>query len=429
MMTLSDFRLKRYCNRGMLLATGSLLMFGVMCASCSDDKEAPAPSLSDRIFTGVKELKLGYCGEAMPGKSAHLVPGNSGEASLTLYSDFDLGQLGVDGISGKLPAPGVIPGDISTTLPLRLTAGDGCYLFSGDGKGSAAVFSYSGKIYADSLVMNITDVKLDNLSLAGTPWQLAPIEKNMEGVGFKSLPFHMVWDITLPTGETLRLGDLMSLAVTLPCIPVYGGTAYSSVAQLLSQVVKTVTFLPNGNVAVMYVSTVGGAAHLATLSTNMIQYTVASADMLKLYLNPLSIAGLAMTTGAVSDIYGKVENTLTSMTGEQKEALSKLMPIVKNVVAGFAPQIADGIPMAYGMRGDSLSVYFDMATAVPVVEAIAKTLLNDPAIKQQLLSELQKYPEVAAELPKLMEILEQLPAYLERTTRLEAGLRLIPYKG
>lgn len=403
-------------------------MAGLLLSACSDDKEAPLPELKDTVFTGVKGLKLYYCGEAMPGKSARLTPDDNANAQLTLYSDFDLSQLSIKGVEGNIPAPGVIPGDISTPLSLALIPGDGYRSFSGEGKSADATFSYSGKVYADSLVMEISDVKLDNLALAGSVWQLSPLVKNEDGIGYKSTPFHIEWDVTPLPDQTIQLGDLLSLAVTVPCIPVYNGTAYSSVAQLLTQLVQTATFLPNGNVVIMYVSTTGGAAHLATLSGNTIQYTVASPQYAKFYVNPLSVAGLAMTSGVAADLYSKFDAISSETDGETNEALTALMPAIKQLMAKLAPQIAGGIPMAYTKTDNSLDLYFDTATAAPVVQALTQALLSDPKIMQALSTELAKYPELAPILPQITEVLKQLPSYLEKTTRFEFGLSLTSYK-
>lgn len=420
-------QLHRYVITG--LGTAGILLVSILMGSCSDEKDLPLPELKETTYTGADKLHLKYCSEDMPGKSVKLTPQGTDAATLTLFSEFDLSQLSIKGVEGMMPCPGVIPGDVTTTLSVKLSEGNGYRSFSGTSDTGQVSFSYAGKVYADSLVLDITDAKLANLSMETPVWKLSPLEKAENGLGYKSTPFHTVWDVELPTGENVDLGKVLEAIVTVPCIPVYNGTAYSSMAQLLSQILQTMKFQPTGDIVFMYISTVGGAAHLATLNGNTIQYTVSSPQYMKLYVNPLSVAGMAMTTGVATNVYQKFENYYTGLDEDTKESLNALLPMLKQLLAQMAPQVATGIPMAYTKTDENLAIFFDLYTMQPVVETIYKVLMSDPSVKQIIASELQKYPELAELLPYLEDALTNLPAYLEKTSRFEVGLSFVPYKG
>lgn len=398
---------------GISTVAASLLM---SLASCSHDDDLPLPPLQEKTYTGANSLHLTYGGVDMPGKSVTFTPGEVDKAELKLFSTFDLSQLDIKEINGEIPAPGVIPGEISTTLPITLLAGNGFRSFGGTADTGKVSFAYAGKVYADSLVLDITDAKLANLNLAGTAWKLAPLKKSTEGLGYESLPFHIEWEADPMPGLDIPLSEILRLAVTVPCIPVYHDTAYSSVAQLLSQMLQTVAWLPNGNIVVTYVSTVGGAAHLTTLNATTLQYTVENPQYLKLYVNPLSVAGLALTSGV-----------LTGMGETISENISPLLPMIKQLIGELAPQLAAGIPMAYTKTDTGLQVYFDQNLAIPLLTTVLRTVISDSGTMQALMAELQKYPEIAQQLPQIAQALQQLPSYLERSTRFAFGLNLIKY--
>ncbi len=403
---------KYSCAYG-LLATAMLLP---ALSSCSDDKDLPLPALEEKTFTGADALHLSYDGYDMPGKSVTVTPTADGKATLTLFSEFDLSQLDIKGFEGKIPAPGVIPGEVTTQIPVELTAGNGFRSFAGKSATGPASYSFSGRIYADSLVMEIADVKLNELAeaLNTSAWKLAPLEKADEGWGYKSMPFQVEWDVDPIEGIDIPLTELLTLAVTVPCIPVYHDTAYSSVAQLIGQLVQSVKFLPNGNIWVNYMSSVGGATHLASLNPTTLQYSIAAPQYLKLYVNPLSVAGLAMTSGVLNDV--KLP---------QDSNVEALMPLIKQLTAELSPMMAAGLPMAYRVQDDTLAVFFDQTTAAPLVQAIFKVILSDSTVQQLLMAEISKYPELAQKLPQLMQVLQQIPAYLEKTNRFELGLKFV----
>lgn len=393
------------------VTSGAAVVLMAATVSCTDSN-APLPILEEKTYTGVKELSLNYCGEAMPGKTIAFTPGSDNRATLTLYSKFDLSQLGQEGIAGELPAPGVFPGEARTVLSVALQPGDGCYIFSGSGHTPALSYEYSGKLTSDNLVFDVTAAKLDQLALAGSVWTPAPIVAAEDGSGYRSIPFHVEWDIDPLAGLDIPMSDILELAVTVPCIPVYNNTAYSSLSQLLVEVLKTIAFLPDGNIVATYVSSIGGAYHMATSSGNTVQYIVPGEGSLRLYPNPLAIASAFMVLES----------------GKPAPAIpEELKPSIGTLIEALGPQLAAGVPVAYALGDGTLEVYLDTQTAVPVMSQVIAPLLADEKVGAMLQTELAKYPHLKPYIPQIMEILQHLPLYLEKSSRLEFGLSFHRY--
>lgn len=399
---------------GIYLSATALMLGVAGTVSCSDDKE-PLPILKEKTYTGVKELSVTYCGADMPDKSITFTPVTETDARLTLFSTFDLAQLQLPGIDGVLPAPGMLPGDVRTELPVKLIPSDGAYTFSGTAEGGAVKYTYAGRITATGMEFNVKDAELTGTTLAGGAWTPVPLVKNDSGIGYKSMPFHIKWDVEPIEELDTPLEEILRIAVTVPCIPVYHNTAYSSVAQLLGQAFKTLAFLNNGGTVVTYINTVGGAAHLATSNPTTVQYSVPAPGYVKLYVNPLSVAGLVMTATSGSDI----------TSGLDPE--SPLIPMLRQLVAALAPQIASGIPMAYTLTDSTFDLYFDTQTAMTVFNQVIAPMLQDPQAKQLIAAELAKYPELASRLPEINDAIDRLPELIAASLNFEFGLSFLKY--
>ncbi|MDE6558934.1 MAG: hypothetical protein K2K29_03505, partial [Muribaculaceae bacterium] len=219
-------------------------------------------------------------------------------------------------------------------------------------------------------------------------------------------------------------------------------TAYMSVAQAFYNVVKTIALNPDGNIPVMYISTLGGAAHLATTTGNMIQY-VPNGQGVLLYVNPLSAvsevllalskpqtdaefvtktspidtpAALRSEGAASADAYR------IAMSPEIKDAL------IKSLLATIAPQLSQGIPLEMAPTQEGADIYFNTQTSVTFMANLMQNLLSNPVIAGTLKEYLQ-----SIHLPQIPDgdveaVLAQLPAYLEKTTKLEIGLSLVRMK-
>ncbi|MDE5957271.1 MAG: hypothetical protein K2G78_03060, partial [Muribaculaceae bacterium] len=376
-----------------------------------------------------------YNGEQMAGKSA-MVKVASGEATMTFDSSFDLSMLTGMGLAGELPAPGVTPGDAVITLTSAAREGDGSYDVAGSADTDYVTFNYAGSIGADKMTFAITDARLKNQVLAGNVFAPAPIVK--QGVAdYTSLPFHLVWELDPAAGIDLPLSEVLKVLATAPVIPVYEGTAYTSVAQAFVSLVKTIALTESGNVPVMYVSTLGGAAHIATTCGNMMQY-VPTQSGLRLYLNPLQVVSEALL--ALSDNKDDAKFDFATLLkkspagraaatagdgaeGATDPALTRAM--IGVLLKALAPQIAGGVPLTVEPTAAGADIYFDTATSVTFLATLLQEAMKSPEIMaavQQALGGVE-IPGVRSE--QLAGILQQLPQYLIKTTKLEIGLQLV----
>lgn len=419
----------------------SRLLTGIACvlalSSCSDKDNAPLPDLSsEKTFTG-NNLKLYYNGELMPGKTAR-VKVVDGKAEMNFYCDFDLSQLTGMGLTGSLAGPGITPGDVTITLSAPVEAGRGEYTFKGSSETDYVTFTFSGSFGDDSMTMYLNDCKLKNPIYAGNVFEPAPIKK--EGLlEYSSIPFHLVWEIDPASGIDIPLSDILKAAVTVPVIPVYNNTAYTSVAEAFENLIKTIALTDSGNIPVMYVSTLGGAAHIATTSGNMMQYIPAS-NGIKLYLNPLSVVGevLLATSDNKNDDKFDFEQMLkrsqradSSSEGSNGPAISDSIDpelkkaLISVLLKAFAPQIANGIPLTVAPTATGADIYLDTATSV----IFMATVLQDMMQNQVIITAIQN-ALASAQLPELdptevADIIQKLPVILTQTTKLEIGLSLV----
>lgn len=382
-------------------------------SSCSDNDSAPAPELKQYQFSGRDNLAINYCGSADPGKTVTVIPDGK-NATLQIGAEFDLSQLGIEGLEGTVPVAGLIPGTPVLSLPVALSAGDGVWNFSGTGETADCKFTYSGSFSPDKMNLLLPEVTLKDQSLAGTVLAPSPLLKNTEGLGYSSTPFHIVWDIDPIPGVDIDLKGVLTALATLPCIPVYHDTAYSSVAQLLSQSLKTVALTSNGNVVIRYMGNSQGATILQTMPLTMVQYTPAGVGGMKIYLNVEQLAGQVLVAhpGGFS----------------LPEVPAELKPILLSMAKNLSPYLAEGIPMQYAPTADGLEVYFPTETAMTILTEFLKGVKEDPAVEASIKKLLASEPLLAPYLPQFETLLGQLPTILGRTTRFELGLSFKRYQ-
>ncbi|MDE6271945.1 MAG: DUF4925 domain-containing protein [Muribaculaceae bacterium] len=413
-----------------IAAMGAGLLISL--CSCKDDTEA-LPELKAQTFTSTN-LSLTYDGEAMPGKSAKIEyksgsASSSRTAEISLYSEFDLSQLSGMGLSGVVPAPGVIPGTPELRLTVDLIPSDGCYSFSGAGSTESVDYKFSGSLHSDLLEINFTDCSLKSQVFAGKIFAPSPIKKK-NVFEYESLPFHLVWELD-PTSEVdIPLSDILQAVVTAPVIPVYNNTAYTSVALMFESAVHTIALNPDGNIPVIYTSTVGGAAHLATSCGNMLQY-VPSPGGVKLYVNPLSALSqmLVALSKPSEDAEFVTKANSSGGAGILEGTDPKLVTaIAKALVATLEPGLKDGIYLTVTPTASGAEIYFDTHSSIQFISALMENLIKEPEVTTALQAYLGSLdlPDVNPE--ELEGLIEKLPGFLEKTTRLEIGLSLVNYQ-
>ena len=285
----------------------------------------------------------------------------------------------------------------------------------------------------NKMTFNITDAQLVNRTLAGRVFAPAPIVKN-GFASYSSLPFHLVWEINPVLGKNLPLSEILAVLATAPVIPVYNGTAYTSVARGFESLVKTIALTGSGNMPVVYVSTLGGAAHMATTSGNMMQY-VPSEGGLKLYLNPLSVVSeiLLASSDNKTDVRFDFEQMFKAPRRDAQAIADDADPALTRAMLGvllkaIAPQISGGVPLTLSLTERGADIYFDTRTSVTFLATLLKDAMASPEIMAALKGAFDGVTLPGVDPEDIESILRQLPQFLINTTRLEIGLSLVEVK-
>lgn len=435
--------MKTYLPLSLCLLAGIILL-----PACSDDEPSISP-LPEKTYTGNAALKLEYNAAPMSGKSVtYTQSGNT--ANLVMNSSVSLEELSA-ALKGlpAIPGPGVLPGTPVLTLPVNLHADGGKYEFEGSGETDFVTYRYSGDVNADVLDFEFEDVRLKNQRLANTVWVPAPTEKETGGIGYKSLPLHIVWECSLPPileGFDGTIQDALILMATLPIIPVYNNTAYMSLAQAIGSALKTVAFRPDGNAVVTYLQTNNGSAQFAQAPICMIQYLPLTDNILKLYINPTDLMGqILINSSSHPDLpanpFGKSprkmtrtepgsaasgNNTATEGTTVTERSTPSLQDMMQ-IISKLAPMLSEGIPMQYDLTQTSLQLYLNTETLLPLLQGVIVPLLEDPIIQASIIEKISANPSLSGYLPVIKALVAAFPQLLAATTRIELGINLLPY--
>ncbi len=432
--------MKTYLPLSLCLLVGIMLL-----PACSDDEPSISP-LSEKTYTGNAALKLKYNDAPMSGKSVtYSQSGNT--ANLVMNSTVSLEELSA-ALKGlpAIPGPGVLPGTPVLTLPVNLHADGGKYEFEGSGETDFVTYRYSGDVNADVLDFEFEDVMLKNQRLANTVWVPAPTEKETGGIGYKSLPLHIVWECSLPPileGFDGTIQDALILMATLPIIPVYNNTAYMSLVQAIGSALKTVAFRPDGNAVVTYLQTNNGSAQFAQAPLCMIQYVPLTDNILKLYINPTDLMGqIIINTSSHPDLpanpFGKSSRKMAhadagsaasgNNTATEGTTSAPSLQDMMQIISKLAPMLSEGIPMQYDLTQTSLQLYLNTETLLPLLQGVIVPLLEDPIIQASIIEKISANPSLSGYLPVIKALVAAFPQLLSTTTRIELGINLLPYR-
>lgn len=426
--TMNYLNMRQYLS---LISMGMLLF----ASGCSDDKETPELNFTEKIFNSSNGLEILYNGVEMPGKTVS-VKRVGDKAEISSFSIFDMSQLSALGLSGELPCPGIIPGSPETVWEVPITEKDGVYSFSGKDENNFCSYSFYGEISSDRLMISIVDPVLKNHPLSDIVWKPAPIKEDAAS-GITSLPFYVDWEIDPIAGIDIDLSPLLESLTVLPIIPVYDNTAYMSLSQALEQIVQATTFKADGNILFTYISTVGGAAHLAQTQPNGLQYTLSGSDVLKLYVNPLSLFGFIIenTSGGTAPedvdlndkgLFPSGNSRVSSGTSNSGILSSPLsVAMIKGVMGEILPLLSTGIPLKYTVIDNHLEIYIDTEESLTLLNTIIDSFLqNDEAVKA-LVAQLKQNPGIAPLLEDLPKLQETVTQSLLNTTKLRIGFNWI----
>jgi len=376
------------------------LVAGLACGgfftSCSDDDDPTNDEIvvcpvGQTTYTDASGLVLTYSGQPVLGKQVVFAPdANDGsKATLTISGVLDLSSL-TGMMAGRQDAsaigvPGVIPGQVTTTIPVDLTVSGDEVSFEGTTDQDGCTIAYEGSASEGGLTLNL-NVTMPANDLTGATWTISG-----------EAPIHFVWEsdkqISIVPGMLdMPIGDIINLALSFPLL------GEQTVNGALTQVFHSVTFGTDGNITAEYKKNMTDA-EWATSPLNMAQYT-ANAGSLQLYLNP-------------SQIMANIQNSRLSRS-TTSDILANLMPVV-------LPMLSQGVPMKYVIEDNNMKVYLGTDVLLPLLEALAP-MFQDEAFLQQIMDMVANDPTMGAMAGMVGPVLEQLPDVIAGTTNMEVGV-------
>lgn len=379
-------------------------LFAVICSvslftSCSDDDDKVVSPVGETTFTDANGLELTYSGAAMLGKKVTFTPDatDATKATLTLAGEFDLTSLMSNNNTSSMSAPGVVPGETTTTLRVENIIIDGDkVVFEGKDEKNGRSISYKGEATSTAMKLALNVVMSTN-ALAGTSWNMAPTGTVYEGDPMA--PIHIVWDADdFPFGDdTWDINSAIGLII--PMTQIEGQT----IPQLLSGVLNKVTFLPDGNIQAQYKDTPTGT-EWKTSPLNLAMYTVNNGKVY-VFLNLSQIMAIIPKANSI----------------DTNEILGNLIPML-------LPMLSNGVPLTYEVTEEgNMSVYLDTETLLPLFKALSP-MFEDEAFVTEIIEMLK---EQAGDLGSLVEVFLKpvvvaMPQIISTTKTVQMGLKLVP---
>ncbi len=402
--------------------------------SCSnnenEDPIPPGSSLTQKTYTVADGLTLSYNGTPLLGKIATFTPGKDGKATVTLAGE----PLNIEEIIGAitkdeqntptstLATAGVLPGSLVVTIPVELKGNADRCTFSGMGETEYCTYSYSGSATAVAFEFNLKEVKLKNTSLVGT-WTLPNLksvnpdwdteEPNIYNVA------RVVWEsekgIELMPGWSMPMETIVGLALVIPMIG--EGESMVSPVEMLTIMLKSVTFAEDGNVTAEYIDSNNPSKGVVKSPAGLAQYVITSEGNLRIFLNPAAI----------------IANTVAATKARSTRA-TDISSIVESLMQQFIPMLSEGVPVKYGkaisdaegnLSQDSsvMSFYLGTETLLPLIKAVAP-LLADEDFVNSIVEGAKKDPNMGYMADMLPSILQSLPEVIEKTTKIEVGINM-----
>lgn len=339
----------------------ALLVIGV-CSSCKDDLPGLGKD-ANRCFSG-DDLILTYSGETMLGKEVHFLTYDGERATITLYGLLDSNTLFP---SEDLPdiafgAPGVVPGEVPTTLPnvaLTLNAEGTAYAFEGTDNQNNRQLTYKGEVSKDKMTLAI-QVKMPANNFVGT-WNVA-----------SENAISMTWE----SGKKINVGGQ-----ELPTSTV-GAMASALLFPMVAEALQSVTFLEDGNIVASYKKK--GTSDWQTSPINLAHYYIKDN---KIYVQ-LHITQILSTRASISDML--------------------------SMLVDMQMYLMEGIPMTYSLTADAVQIGLATDEAKAILSLLTLDFLRDKVIGI--------LPEDIS--PVVQPVLEQMPEVLKSTSKLEIQLSL-----
>lgn len=435
---------------GLMAAVCMLGMF----SSCSSDDPVPTPKPDPEpepdpvpaVVPGedltAKEysadaLAIVVDGETMTGKIAEFKPATDGTAELTLKGEaLNLGEI-IAGAMSKadddalmLPTPGVVPGSPSVTIPLTLTGeADNCE-FTGNFTTDFCTFNYSGSVDADNLAFTITDLKLNDQSVAGH--YVVPSDFLVddgwggEQIDLKRL-FRVEWESTKGIeffpGFEMPVSTILQLALQMVALPDADGED-QPLPILYTKAFKEVDLGEDGSITAKYCDVDQDGWPEETSPKGFASYVVKDDQTILVFLDPIAI--IANVTAKASK--SRAIDTEAIMTF----VINDIIPMCQNgipVNVGGAllntGEVDDSYNPVYAPSDDPNCKSFYLGTEVllPILK-VAAPILADDEIIAQIVAAAEKDPNMGYMASMLPNMLKTLPEIVEQTSKVELGINL-----
>lgn len=395
-----------------------------MLSSCkdNDEPEIPGSSLEAKSYT-TETLAFTIDGRTAENQIVAFTPAENGKGTITIQSTpLDISEI-IGGVmtaadnSGALtiPTAGIIPGSPKVEIPVVLTGSDNECSFTGSSESTYCTFSYSGKISAEKLSFDLTDVKLKNTSLAGT-WYVPTLNNN----AFDQL--RVKWQaekqVELMPGYGMPVETILGMTFVMPILPGEESGKNVSLLQMYTMLLNNVTFGEDGSVTALYTDLDAETPGQAEAPKGLAQYVVADDNTIRLFLDPYAIIKATMTLARsrAIDTTAMIEGLLTQLI----------------------PMLSNGIPLHYGAAlldpegnvnedANVKSFYLGTETLLPILETV-KPLFADEEFVNSIIEIAGSNPDMGALAPMLGGILKSMPEIIDTTSKIEIGVNLSKVK-
>lgn len=355
-------------KRNLLYAFTMLCSLSLMTTSCSKDDE---PTVEEGKVLDVnasykgESLDLTYSESVLPGKVITFNTTDGKTATLEMKGEFDLTSL--IPTKADMPvmnlAPGVIPGEVTTTISnVALTLDGETYKFEGTDSQNGRTTEYKGQVEKGKLTLAINNV-MPKSDIQGT-WNLADAQV-----------VTLVWNsdkgILLPSSTeewpVENLAKLLSMALDKP----------------IKEALNTISFNNDGNIVADY-----------------------NKDGDK-KVSPLNIANYYMKNGKM---YVQMNIAMLLTVINQTKAGFDM-----GAIAQFLPLLSEGVPLTSTVDGSNATITLEREIILPLLtfaltnETVSGLIIN--SIPEDM------KPMIEALLPQLTEV-------LKNTTEMKVSLNL-----
>lgn len=345
-----------------------LCSLSLMTTSCSKDDE---PTVEEGKVLDVnasykgESLDLTYSESVLPGKVITFNTTDGKTATLEMKGEFDLTSL--IPTKADMPvmnlAPGVIPGEVTTTISnVALTLDGETYKFEGTDSQNGRTTEYKGQVEKGKLTLAINNV-MPKSDIQGT-WNLADAQV-----------VTLVWNsdkgILLPSSTeewpVENLAKLLSMALDKP----------------IKEALNTISFNNDGNIVADY-----------------------NKDGDK-KVSPLNIANYYMKNGKM---YVQMNIAMLLTVINQTKAGFDM-----GAIAQFLPLLSEGVPLTSTVDGSNATITLEREIILPLLtfaltnETVSGLIIN--SIPEDM------KPMIEALLPQLTEV-------LKNTTEMKVSLNL-----